>query len=61
MFLGAVKSNRVLLTQFKTLIERAANCTSLDDLIDSINTIYRDADKDPELRGWFASINTFIR
>ena len=61
MFLGTMKSQRVLLTQIKTLIERAANCTSLDDLIDSINTIYRDADKDPELRGWFSSVNGFIR
>ena len=61
MFIGAVDSNKGLLTQFKTLIERAANCTSLDDLIHSINTIYRDADKDPELRGWFKSIDTFIR
>ena len=50
-----------MLTQIKTLLERFANYTSADDLIDSINAIYRDADKDPELKNWFKSIDTFIR
>ena len=50
-----------MLTSFKTLIERFANSTSLDDLFESINQIYRDADKDPELRGWFKRVDTFIR
>jgi len=45
----------------KTLIERFANSTSLDDLFDSINVIYRDADNDPELKGWFKHFNTYIR
>jgi len=45
----------------KTLIERFANNTSSDDLIDSINDIYRDADKDPQLKGWFRKVNTYIR
>lgn len=31
------------------------------DFFESLNNIYRDADKDPELRGWFSSINTYIR
>ncbi|KAH8668267.1 hypothetical protein BGZ60DRAFT_487882 [Tricladium varicosporioides] len=45
----------------KTLIERFANSTSTDDLFDSINTIYRDADKDPELKSWFKNMNGYIR
>ncbi|KAI0180623.1 hypothetical protein GGR52DRAFT_252567 [Hypoxylon sp. FL1284] len=45
----------------KTLIERFANGTSSDDLWSSINTIYEDADKDPELRGWFKSLDKYVR
>lgn len=45
----------------KTLIERFANNTSLDDLFDSINQIYRDADQDEELRAWFKDLDTYIR
>ncbi|CAI7636926.1 unnamed protein product [Penicillium pancosmium] len=45
----------------RTLIERFANNTSLTDFFDSLNNIYRDADKDPELRGWFSNIDTYIR
>ncbi|KAK4995522.1 hypothetical protein LTR28_000492, partial [Elasticomyces elasticus] len=45
----------------KTLIERFANSTSVDDLFDSLNEVYRDADRDPELKGWFRHMNRFIR
>ena len=45
----------------KTLIERFANSTSADDLIESINNIYRDADRDPELKGWFRDTDKYIR
>ncbi|KAJ5380195.1 uncharacterized protein N7496_002623 [Penicillium cataractarum] len=45
----------------RTLIERFANNTSLSDFFESLNNIYRDADKDPELRGWFSNIDTYIR
>lgn len=48
-------------TDLKTLLERFANSTSADDLIDSINTVYRDADKDPELKGWFKSTDRYVR
>ncbi|KAL7626096.1 hypothetical protein AAE478_002866 [Parahypoxylon ruwenzoriense] len=62
---GAVKETRSSLaaaeTDLKTLIERFANGTSSDDLWSSINTIYQDADKDPELKNWFRSINSYIR
>jgi hypothetical protein len=50
-----------MLTDLKTLIERFANSTSSDDLFDSINQIYRDADKDPQLKGWFKKIDAYIR
>jgi hypothetical protein len=45
----------------KTLLERFANNTSFDDLIESINQVYKDADQDPELKNWFTRINHFIR
>lgn len=45
----------------KTLIERFANNTSLDDLFDAINQIYRDADQDKDLKYWFRDMNMFVR
>lgn len=45
----------------KTLIERFANCTSTEDFFDSIKNIYADAERDPELKNWFKSINSYIR
>ncbi|KAK1781802.1 hypothetical protein QBC45DRAFT_320393 [Copromyces sp. CBS 386.78] len=62
---GTVKETRTALAQaegdLKTLIERFANGTSSDDLWASINTIYEDADRDPELKNWFKAINSYIR
>ncbi|KAL8706847.1 MAG: hypothetical protein Q9201_000115 [Fulgogasparrea decipioides] len=48
-------------TDLRTLLERFANYTSADDLIESLNTVYRDADKDPELKNWFKSIDGYVR
>jgi hypothetical protein len=45
----------------KTLIERFANNTSTDDLWASINQMYIDADRDPELKNWFKQIDAYIR
>lgn len=45
----------------KTLLERFANGTSLDDAIDAINQIYRDADQDAELKNYFKEVDTYIR
>lgn len=45
----------------KTILERFANGTSLDDLIDSIDQIYRDADRDPELKNYFKQLDAYIR
>lgn len=48
-------------TNLKTLVERFANFTSLDDLFDSLNELYRDADRDPELKNWFKKLDRYIR
>lgn len=45
----------------RTLIERFANGTSTEDLWQSIGQIYKDADKDQELRDWFKQVDTYIR
>lgn len=53
--------NKTMLTDIKTLIERFANSTSSDDLFDAINNLYRDADRDPELKKWFRQMDTYVR
>lgn len=45
----------------KTLLERFANNTSSNDLWDSINQIYKDADQDPELKNWFKQMDAYVR
>jgi Family of unknown function (DUF5923) len=59
--LGFREKSRPALTNLKTLIERFANGTSSDDFFDSLNQIYRDADQDPELKGWFKKVDAYIR
>lgn len=59
--LGVVAENKSSLTSIKTLLERFANSTSADDLVDAINQLYRDAEKDPELKSWFKSVDAYIR
>lgn len=62
---GTVKDTRSSLAQaeadLKTLIERFANGTSSDDLWSAVNQIYQDAQKDPELKDWFKSLDKYIR
>jgi hypothetical protein len=62
---GTVKEARAGLAaaeaDLKTLIERFANGTSSDDLWSAINTIYEDADKDPELKDWFKAMDGYVR
>ncbi|KAK3721493.1 hypothetical protein LTR37_003049 [Vermiconidia calcicola] len=48
-------------TDLRLILERFANNTSFDDLFDAINQIYRDADKDPELKNFFKNMNRYIR
>ncbi|KAF2838047.1 hypothetical protein M501DRAFT_1017080 [Patellaria atrata CBS 101060] len=45
----------------RTLLERFANSTSFDDLFESIDQIYRDADRDPDLKNWFKRLDHYIR
>jgi len=52
---------RVAETDLKLLVQRFANNTSIDDLFDAINNIYRDADRDPELKDWFKKLDAYIR
>lgn len=59
--LDFMKNSQPMLTDLKTLLERFANGTSFDDLFDSINQIYSDADRDPELKDWFKSMDTYVR
>ncbi|KAG9246086.1 hypothetical protein BJ878DRAFT_498568 [Calycina marina] len=64
---GAVKGARAdnslqkAENDLKTLIERFANSTSANDLFESINQIYRDADQDPELKSWFKKTDSYVR
>lgn len=46
---------------FRTILERFANNTSSEDMFESINDIYRDADNDPQLKGWFKEVDAYIR
>ncbi|EAW10686.1 uncharacterized protein ACLA_051580 [Aspergillus clavatus NRRL 1] len=55
------KKVRTMETNLRILVERFANSTSLDDLFESLDNIYREADRDPELRGWFKNVDTFLR
>ncbi|KAJ5504163.1 hypothetical protein N7463_007037 [Penicillium fimorum] len=58
-----LKTDNVQAVQYnlRTLIERFANHTSLDGFFESLNTIYRNADRDPELRNWFTNVDNLIR
>ncbi|KIW33288.1 hypothetical protein, variant 2 [Cladophialophora immunda] len=58
---AAYRDNKGALTNLKTLIERFANYTSTDDFFDALNNIYRDADRDPELKDWFKAVDRYIR
>ncbi|KAH7113828.1 hypothetical protein B0J11DRAFT_541384 [Dendryphion nanum] len=62
-FQGAHTDDALQLAEadLKTLLERFANNTSFDDLIDSIDQIYKDADRDPELKNWFKHMDTYVR
>lgn len=45
----------------RTLIERFANGTSTSGLWESIGQIYKDAQKDDELKNWFVALDKYIR
>ncbi|KAJ6029300.1 hypothetical protein N7444_012287 [Penicillium canescens] len=58
-----LKNDSVQAVQYnlRTLVERFANNTSLDSFFNSLNTVYHDAEKDPELKNWFKNIDNLIR
>ena len=60
---GAHTDNALVAAEMdlKTLIERFANSTSADDLFEAINNVYRDADRDPELKSWFRQMDQYVR
>lgn len=47
--------------ELRIILERFANNTSMQPIIDSIDQLYKDADNDPELRQWWSSANKYIR
>ena len=62
---GAFKEGRSRMASaeadLKLLIERFANGTSTDNLWSSINSIYKAADSDAELSGWFKKLDVYVR
>ena len=48
-------------SELRTLLERFANGQSLDTIGDAIQTLYRDAQQDEELRNWFKSVDAYVR
>lgn len=48
-------------TELRTLLERFANNTSLDSLINALNVLIEDSRRDPELRSWFEQVDTYIQ
>ncbi|GAC75401.1 hypothetical protein PANT_15c00056 [Moesziomyces antarcticus T-34] len=48
-------------TTFRRLIERFANGAPTQSIIDAVDQLYTDANNDPELKGWFTKLNTYIR
>jgi hypothetical protein len=43
------------------VLERFANGTSSAPFFEALNEIYADADRDPELKNWFKSVDQYIR
>ncbi|KAH9941112.1 uncharacterized protein BXZ73DRAFT_42167 [Epithele typhae] len=48
-------------SELRMLLERFANGKSLSTIGDAIQTLYRDAQQDEELREWFKSLDTYAR
>ena len=59
--IGGNDNVKVALTNLRTLIERFANGTSMNDLFESLTNIYDDAGKDAMLSGWFKQVNVYLR
>ncbi|KXN83436.1 hypothetical protein AN958_01450 [Leucoagaricus sp. SymC.cos] len=51
----------LVIREVRTLLERFANNTSLDTVIDAFNVLADDSRRDPELRRWFKTVNDYVR
>jgi hypothetical protein len=49
------------MTELRTLLERFANGQSMDPILDAMNVLIDDANRDPALRDWFKEVDTYIR
>ncbi|KAF9444701.1 hypothetical protein P691DRAFT_763168 [Macrolepiota fuliginosa MF-IS2] len=60
---GVTSSPKVdlALRELRTILERFANNSSLDDVIDATNVLIDDSRRDPELRRWFTDANDYAR
>ncbi|OJD27337.1 hypothetical protein ACJ73_01271 [Blastomyces percursus] len=58
---GLVEENKDVMKRLQLILERFANSSSMDDLLDYVKDFYHAADEDPRLRDWFKSVNSFIR
>ncbi|KAL8287370.1 hypothetical protein RQP46_003822 [Phenoliferia psychrophenolica] len=47
--------------ELRTLLERFADNTSMQPIIDAVNQLYTDAKNDDELRAWFSQLNGYLR
>lgn len=48
-------------TELRTLLERFANNTSFQPVIDAVSQVYKDAENDAELRAWFKQLDDYVR
>ncbi|KAE8229396.1 hypothetical protein CF326_g5632 [Tilletia indica] len=46
---------------FRTLIERFANGRPTQPILDAVDQLYTDAKNDPELKGWFSQLDSYVR
>ncbi|KAL2371937.1 hypothetical protein RJ035_002137 [Blastomyces gilchristii] len=58
---GLVEENKDVMKRLQLILERFANSSSMDNLLDYVKDFYHAADEDPRLRDWFKSVNSFIR
>ncbi|KAL0961531.1 hypothetical protein HGRIS_006470 [Hohenbuehelia grisea] len=52
---------KTALVEFRTLLERFANGTSMNLILDAMNVLIDDTRRDEELRDWFKQVDTYIR
>jgi hypothetical protein len=48
-------------TNLRTLLERFANNSSMQPILDSVDQIYSDVKHDDELRSWFSHLDKYVR